>query len=106
MKSNVMEFFIENTKLELEKLKRGEYSFYPSIEACEKDLKGLVSAIKKFNSNEVIECSTLDDLNKTFAEYRNSKAYHLVLSDMDDYIKATELYCNNPFVRYSYKHKE
>lgn len=106
MKSNEMEFFIENTKLELEKLKRGEYSFYPSIEACEKDLKELVSAMRKFNSNEVIECSTLDDLNKTFAEYGNNKAYHIVFSNMDDYIKATELYCNNPFVRYSYKREK
>lgn len=106
MTRNVLEFFIENTKLELEKLKHGEYSFYPSIEVCEKDLKVLVSAMRKFNSNEVIECSTLDDLNKTFAEYGNDKAYHIVFTDREDYLKATELYDNNPFVQYSYKHKE
>ena len=62
--------------------------------------------MRKFNSGEVIECSTLDDLNKTFAEYGNDKAYHIVFSDMEDYMKATELYGNNPFVRYSYKNKE
>ena len=107
MKPNVMEFFIENTKMELEKLKRGESSdIYPSIEACEKDLKEMTSALEKHNSNEVIECSTLDDLNESFAEYGNDKAYHIVFSNMDDYMKATDLYRNNPFVRYSYKNKE
>ena len=58
MTRNVLEFFIENTKMELEKLKHGEYSFYPSIEDCEKDLKEMTSALEKHNSNEVIECST------------------------------------------------
>ena len=107
MKSNVLEFFIENTKMELEKLKRGEPSeIYPSIEACEKDLKEMTSALEKHNSNEVIECSTLNDLNENYAKYGDSKAYHIVFSDMDDYVKATELYRNNPFVRYSYKGKE
>ena len=108
MSRNVMEFFIENTKMELEKLKRGEPSeIYPSIEACEKDLKEMTSALEKHNSNEVIECSTLDDLNENYTKYGDCKAYHIVFSDMDDYMKATELYCNNPFVRYSYnKDKE
>jgi hypothetical protein len=104
---NVLEFFIENTKIELEKLKRGEPSpIYPSIKECQKDLDEMTSALAKFNSGEVIECSTLDDLNKTFAEYGNDKAYHIVFSDMEDYIKAHTLYSNNLSVRYSYKPKE
>lgn len=107
MTRNVLEFFIENTKIELEKLKRGEPSpIYPSIKECQKDLDEMTSALAKFNSGEVIECSTLDDLNENYAKYGDNKAYHIVFTNMEDYIKATELYGNNPFVRYSYKHKE
>ena len=104
MKSNVMEFFIKNTKIELEKLKHGEPSpIYPSIEECQKDLDEMTSALAKFNSGEVIECSTLDDLNNSYAKYGKNKAYHIVFSDMEDYIKANTLYSNNPSVRFSYK---